>query len=211
MTDLVCLVADKNMEAALGGLLARPAALGIRGITHDVIVHPRRDPGCFHEATEFLLTYRPSHKHALVLLDHAWDGVPAQTGEELERLLGERLSRAGLTADWAEVIAVDPELEVWVFSDSPRVDECLGWRGRHQRLRAWLEAEGLWAATDEKPASPKEAVERTLHATRKPRSSAIYRSLASSVSVDRCKDRAFRKLRAILQRWFANARPHRTR
>lgn len=30
MKDLVCLVADKNIEAAMAGLLARPRALGIR-------------------------------------------------------------------------------------------------------------------------------------------------------------------------------------
>ena len=32
MTDLVCVVADKQIRAAVSGLLERPAALGIRPI-----------------------------------------------------------------------------------------------------------------------------------------------------------------------------------
>ena len=42
--DLVVLVADKDMEHALKGLLGRPRALGIREIEADIRVHPRHDP-----------------------------------------------------------------------------------------------------------------------------------------------------------------------
>jgi hypothetical protein len=52
MSELICLVADKNMEAVMQGHFTRPQALGIRAIQHEVVVHPRRDPGCFHEAAE---------------------------------------------------------------------------------------------------------------------------------------------------------------
>ena len=43
--DLIILVADKNMEFAVRGILTRLEALGIRDITYDLYVHPERDPG----------------------------------------------------------------------------------------------------------------------------------------------------------------------
>ena len=39
--DLVVLVADKNIEAVVSGLLARPEALGIRPVNYDC--NPQRD------------------------------------------------------------------------------------------------------------------------------------------------------------------------
>ncbi len=44
--DLILLVADKNMDASLKGLLSRFHALGHRQVTFDLYVHPDRDPGC---------------------------------------------------------------------------------------------------------------------------------------------------------------------
>lgn len=46
MTDLVCLVADNSMQAAVSELLDRPHALGIRSITKEIPVHQERDSGC---------------------------------------------------------------------------------------------------------------------------------------------------------------------
>jgi len=201
MKDLVCLVADKNMEATVGGLLARPQALGIRLVAYDLIVHPRHDPGCFYDGCDLLGGYRKSHAHALMMLDRAWDGAPASTGPELKEMLTGRLQDAGF-GGWAEAMVLDPELEVWVFSDSPHVAEILGWSGRDPDLRAWLQDEGLWPLDMAKPPDPKVALERVLYETRKPRSSAIYRALAKRVSLDRCRDWAFLQLRGILKQWF---------
>jgi len=77
--DLLCLVADKNMEAAVSGLLSRPKALGIRPIAPELIVHPEHDPGCFHDGVEFLRGLRSRAERALVMLDLAWQGVPAES------------------------------------------------------------------------------------------------------------------------------------
>jgi len=204
VTDLVCLVADKSQEAALAGLFGRPAALGVRSFEVEIIVHPHRDPGCFHEAAELLRGFRGTTAHAIVLLDRAWEGAPAPTGEELERQLAERLQSDGLTP-WAEPIVLDPELEVWVFSDSPHVEETLGWAGRVPALRAWLAAEGLWPEAMPKPGDPKAALDRALREVRRPRSSSIYRTLAERVSVERCSDRAFLRLRSLVSGWFGGA------
>jgi len=208
MIDLVWLVADKNMEATVGGLLTRGKALGIRDIVCEILVHPGHDPGCYHGAVEFLRGYRDRAGHGLVLLDRAWRGAPADTGEALEQGLGERLRRQ-LGDGWAEAVVIDPELEAWVFSDSPHVDAALGWAGRDPALRASLRARDLWPVGTPKPPDPKAAVERALRAVRKQRSSSIYRQLATSVSVERCTDRAFLRLKGLLQEWFPGAAPER--
>ncbi|GMV60075.1 MAG: hypothetical protein AMXMBFR72_31680 [Betaproteobacteria bacterium] len=199
--DLVWLVADKNMEATVRGLLKRPAALAIRPIDCETLVHPRRDPGCFHEASAMLAGYRDRARHALVLLDRAWEGAPEASAAALESQLEATLAR-DLGAGWASAIVIDPELEAWVFAQSPHVDEALGWTGRQPKLREVLVQRNLWAPQAAKPSDPKKAVEHALRAVRKPRSSSIYRQLAERVTLQGCQDRAFQRLTMLLKEWF---------
>jgi hypothetical protein len=200
MNDLICLVPDKNMEAAVSELLKRHAALKIRPPRAEVVVHPRRDPGVFREGVEFIRPLRDKYRHGLLLLDAAWEGAPP----DAQAALDSELAEARLD-DWARAIVIAPELEVWVWSDSPHVDEALGWSGREPALRSWLTQNGLWEAEVPKPRDPKTAVERALWEVRKPRSSAIYRTLAQTVSVERCQDSAFLRLRKTFQEWFGAA------
>nr|BAL53120.1 hypothetical conserved protein [uncultured Gammaproteobacteria bacterium] len=158
MSDLICLVADKNMEAAMVELLKRPAALGIRQIAVEVVVHPRRDPGVFREGIEFLRPLRDKYGHGLLLLDAAWEGAP----QDVQGQLDQALVKAGLS-HWARAIVIAPELEAWVWSNSPHVDEALGWSGRQPSLRVWLKQKGLWAANEPKPKNPKAAVKSALY------------------------------------------------
>jgi hypothetical protein len=116
---------------------------------------------------------------------------------ELERRLGE----AGW-GDRAAAVVISPELENWVWSDSPHVDQALGWDRTWGLLRHWLADKGHWEAGAAKPAKPKEAVELALFTARKPRSSSIYFGLAQLVSTDRCTDPAFLKLKRCLREWF---------
>lgn len=197
MNDLICLVADKNMEAALTELLRRDAALGIRQIAAEVVVHPRRDPGVFREGVEFVRPLQNRYRHGLLLLDAAWEGAPTDIQEQLDRALAE----AGL-GHWARAVVIAPELEAWVWSESPKVDEALGWAGREPALRLWLQEQGRWDPKHPKPREPKSCVEIALYEVKKPRSSAIYRTLAQSVSVERCQDPAFLHLRKTLREWF---------
>ena len=46
MNDLVVLVADKNLEYAVRGLLQRPRALDIRSVSHDIFVHSQSGTVC---------------------------------------------------------------------------------------------------------------------------------------------------------------------
>jgi hypothetical protein len=197
MKDLLCAVADKNMEAAVASLLERHDAIGIREVSFDVLVHPRRDPGLFREGVEILRRVKPSYSHALILLDASWDGAPP----DIQTLLDRALHGAGF-GEWARAIVIAPELEVWVWSESPHVERILGWSGRSPGLREWLEQRRLWTGGSPKPADPKKAVEAALCQVGKPRSSAIYRALASEVSLERCHDPAFRRLRESLREWF---------
>ena len=202
MTDLVCLVADNSMQAAVSELLDRPHALGIRSITKEIPVHQERDSGCCYAPMKVLRAYRGSAKHALIILDHDWDGVPETTGAALESFIEERLERDGIEG-WAVPVVIDPELEAWVFSDSPHVEKVLGWTNRNPTLREALEQQKLWGPKDSKPADPKAALEWVLKtAGRRPISSAYFRNLARRVSTKRCQDRAFLRFRKLLQDWF---------
>lgn len=199
--DLVVLAADKNLEFAVGGLLTRSAALGVRKISADIYVHPESDPGCLLRAPEFLRPLYRQYGHAMVLLDREGCGQEDQPREVLETGLEDRLARLGWSGRAAAVV-LDPELEIWVWSDSPEVDRVLGWLGRQPSLREWLRDRRYQMPGSPKPRQPKEALHEALRIVRKHRSSAIYRELAQSVSVERCVDAAFIKLRQTLQRWF---------
>ena len=198
--DLVVLTADLNIENTVKGLLSRPPALGIRAIRHDIFRHPEKDPGCLHRAPEFLRALRERYHHALVLLDREGCGRADLSRAKLEGDLEQRLAQ-----NWGEraaAVVLDPELEVWVWSDSPHVEEVLGWKDRQPDLRSWLVEAGFATAGDAKPARPKEAVEKALRLVYKPRSSALYRKLAEQVSFQRCEDPAFLRFKQIVQTWF---------
>jgi len=199
--DLILLVADGNMQSAVKGLLARPEALGIRPVDFTVVPHPERDPGVFHRGPEFLDPFRHRYRHALVMLDREGSGQEGLARAAMEKRLEERLA-----ADWepdrSAAVVLDPELEAWWWSDSPHVATVLGWKSRNPDLRSWLIDEGYLEEGETKPARPKEAVEKALRVARKPRSSALYRQLASKVSLRRCQDLAFGRFCDILRGWF---------
>ena len=201
MKDLVCLVADRQIEAAISTLLGRHRALAIRPITVEFLRHPESDPGCYERPADLLRGYRNRVRHALIVLDHAWKGVPTESGEQLQNLIEQRISREGM-AGWAVPIVIEPELEAWVFSASSHVDRVLGWQGRSPALREALEAEGLWNSGDLKPRDPKAAVEWAVRRTGRRRDAPMYRELAQRVSTRGCQDRAFQRLKRILQDWF---------
>jgi len=200
--DLLVLVADADMQATLQGVLSRCPALGIREPTSDIRRHPQRDSGCRAAGVEYLRPFMNQYEHALLLLDREGCGQEGRPADDIERELKEDLASSGWK-DRASVIVLVPELEVWIWSDSPQVDEVLGWSGRTPSLRGWLENQGFWPTGQQKPNRPKEALERVLRDVQKPRSSAIYYELARRVGFQRCADPAFKKLTTTLQTWFS--------
>lgn len=200
--DLIVLVADKNQEYALHGLLNRAADLGIRVINYECKVHPHHDPGCLREAPDFLGAFLRRFRYAAVLLDHEGSGREQVRPEDLETGLEDLLRRNGWD-DRACAVVIEPELETWVFHDLPVVEKILGWSRNDCSLRDWSEERGLWAPGRVKPSRPKETLEEALRFLWKPRSSAIYRDIAASADLRRCADRAFRKFVDSLRSWFS--------
>lgn len=146
--DLVVLVADKNMKSTFEGLLGRTAALGIRNISSLIYTHPERDPGCLSQSDVFLRPFCRRAAHAIVVFDHDGCGRESESREELENRVGKILSLSGWE-DRASVIVIDPELENWVFSDSPEVEKALGWKD--YTFRTWLEQQNLISPGEIKP------------------------------------------------------------
>ena len=177
--------------------MPRHEALGIRPLLADVFVHVHRDPGVLNGAQDFLAPFTAQYTHALVMFDREGCGREEST-KELSQEVQRRLDSTGWSGRSA-VIILDPELEIWVWSDSPHVPEALGVSSDdlESLLRAKYRPEG-----QVKPDRPKEAMEEALWHSRTPRSSAIYSRLAQKVSLSRCTDQAFLQLKACLGQWF---------
>jgi hypothetical protein len=200
--DLVVLTADMNTQFAVRGILSRHQSLRISKLDPDFFVHPQKDPGVYHNAHDFLRFAAKTHRHALVLMDREGSGQENKSREDLEGELEQALSRSGWDGR-ASAVVLDPEIEIWVWSDSSHVDHELGWLQQARGLRPWLQEKGFLGEGSLKPDRPKEAMEAALRSVRKPRSSAIYQALAEKVSLTKCQDPAFLKLKAVLQAWFS--------
>ncbi len=199
--ELVIVVADRNIEAAISGILERNHSLGIKAVNYKIYTHFHRDPGCRQEAHLLLLPYIQNFKHAIVIFDREGCGQEHLSREELETMVEQNLAATG----WQEraiALVLDPELEIWVWKDSPHVDAALGWGGKQPNLRTWLRQNGYLREGDQTPQRPKEAMEAALRIVRKPRSSATYHQLALTVGLRDCNNPTFIKLRNTLQRWF---------
>jgi len=205
LKQLVVLVADLDAENAVQGILSRCEALGIHRLSSadvDIHRHVQRDSGCCAEAHQFLRPFAQTHRFALVVFDRHGSGRGDCSAEDIEAEVEHRLSTAGWV-DRCAVVVPDPELETWVWSDSPNVDAELGWAGQQPSLRQWLVSQRAIQAEHEKPVDPKTAMFMALRQQRKPLSPRLFRRLAERVSLQRCQDRAFLKLRNSLVHWFA--------
>ncbi len=183
--DLIVLVADKNMESAVQGILTRTASLQIRAVRAEILVHVERDPGCYQKGHVFLQPFSRQFDHAMILFDRVGSGQENKSREDLEQEIEDRMRITGWGGRSAAVV-IDPELENWVWSGSPHVARVLGWDDFH--LRTSLIAEGWPLSNVGKPVHPKEAMEWALRRAGKPRSSSIYIDLASTVALTSCVD-----------------------
>jgi hypothetical protein len=106
------------------------------------------------------------------------------------------------------VIAIDPEIEAWVWSASPNVAQTLGWQNNDE-LKAYLVSKGVWNPNALKPSDPKEALKLACRAQKKKNqvdlNADLFAKLARTVGLKSCQDAAFQKLRQSLTRWFGVA------
>lgn len=206
--DLVALVADKDCEAVLRGLLEkRRDSLRIRDLRFNIFVHDERDPGCRLKSADFLRDFLRMYAHALVVFDHEGSGYPGEDRSRLEAEVESRLRESGW-GERARAVVIKPELENWVWSDSPHVESALGWGPSPSDLRKWLVDCGFLKTGENKPRRPKEAMQSALRSARKGRSSSIFREIAERVSLLHCTDESFLKLRETLREWFGEESNH---
>jgi hypothetical protein len=206
MRDCFFIVADSNMEYTLRGMLSRDrydltlqCGMFAFDARQDLLVAVGdNDPGLFQRIETYVRPVRGSHSHLVVMIDAEWAGSPGAEAIRTHILNG--CVSSGWSKDDVAAIVLDPELETWIWQDSPIVQTAVGYSGGS--LRQDLASSGAWPVTEAKPPRPKETLEAVLRRNRVPRSSALYHQVAKQISVRNCVDPAFVDLRASLQRWF---------
>jgi hypothetical protein len=206
MRDCLFIVADANMEHTIRGMLAREryeltlqcARFAFDARLDLLVAVGDNDPGLFQRIESYARPARVSHAHLVVMIDAEWAGSPGRA--QIRDHVTAGCVRSGWSARDLVAIVMDPELESWIWQDSPVVEAALGHTG--PSLRQELAASGAWPLASTKPLRPKHALEAELRRNRIPRSSSLYRKLAERVSVKSCVDPAFVELQAALQRWF---------
>ena len=198
--DLIVLAADLDIENTINGLLSRPSKLKVRPPSFDIRRHPGRDPGCRKHAAELLRPLLGKYRHALVIFDR--EGCSSsRPREEIQDEVEKQLAQNGWE-NRGKVIAVDPEIEAWVWSDSPRMLQVMGWKETYPKLRRFLNTKGLWPRQELKPPDPKRAMRETMRAARVKQSPPVFFRLAEEARVHGCQDPAFKEFLRTLREWF---------
>ncbi len=202
------MVADKNIEAMILGFLLSPKfhlKIGCNSFQfdskHDLrVAHGKNDPGIFTIAKELLQPYCKTHRHVIVILDAEWSGSPGSIK------IAQQVNNHCINAGWSEnnccVIVIDPELENWIWQNNIHVCHELGANNSYLLLQEELIDKEFWVAGQPKPNRPKEAVEYVLRKNKIPRSSALYKNIASQITSKTCTDAAFVNLKNTLIQWF---------
>ena len=197
MKDMVALVSDGTIKSTLEQLLGRDRSFGIRNVDADIFVHPHHDPGVLKNAGKFLAPYLNRYHYALVIFDLEGSGQEIKSAQKLQSIVQKQLNDTGWK-DRSGVVVIDPELEVWVWTDSPHVSSVLGIQ--YQFLKDLLINNAT--TINNKPSNPKKLMEEILLHSRIPRSSSLYAKLAKNVGLKHCSDPAFCQLRDYLTSWF---------
>jgi hypothetical protein len=207
MRDCVFWVADKSMGETFFGFLSREdrcAQLGCGPFEFDrnedlFVATGQNDPGIFKRADELLRPFQNTHRKAVVVLDCDWDTSPGQI--EIRDAITQQLKASGWDAQRFIVIAIDPELEQWIWQDSPVLESALRHHGP-QSLRATLSGRNLWPDAQVKPPKPKEVFIQIQHENGVKKSSSVFRRIASEVPIAACTDTEFQCLVNTLRAWF---------
>ena len=199
--DLVVLTADKDIEYSLKGIFTRSDSLQIQSdISYEIFRHPHKDSGCLNGAHDFLSSFANHYRLALVVFDREGSGS-SESRNTVEALVETQLNKYGWQ-DRSAAIAIEPEVENWIWVDSPHLPKILNWNGTFAEMKERLCQQGFWQNDLPKPNRPKEAMDWVLRQGQKPHSSAIFEAIAQAVSLKRCEDSAFLKLKLTLQTWF---------
>jgi hypothetical protein len=199
MKDLALLVADKNMDFAMRGILGRPRSLRIRSVSYEIRQHVHRDGGVRTTGPETLALLRKQFHHGIVMLDWEGSGSKAESAIALEEELDQRLATS-----WgkrAKAVVIEPELDVWIWGTDNALRGVLEWPAA-ESIRGWLAERGYVLDASQKPVRPKEALDELMASLDQPRSSVLYEKVTGKISLAQCVDPAFKRLRSTLQSWF---------
>ncbi len=208
MRDCMFYVADMNMAEAFKGFLTRQQfhqSIGCGQFAFDPLQDLARaagqtDGGLWRRAGGLCKGYLQTHQYLVVCLDRDFGGSPGQA--QVRQDVEQRLLAVGWQRGQFVVLVIDPELEQWIWQDSPHVEKAFK-HASPPSLRQVLLNAGDWPDAQDKPNRPKEVLERLVHQNlRGNRSSTLYSKITSSVSVRRCVDGEFLALQAALRRWF---------
>ena len=197
MYDLVLVVADKNMDFTLRGILDRPRSLGIRAITYKTVVHPGHDGGVRTSGPDLLASLRSAVGHGIVMLDLEGAGA-AGDAPSVEAELDWRLRPTW--GNRARSVVIEPELDAWIWGSDNAIRQALDCSIAD--IRGWLRDSDFRFRPSRKPERPTEAFEHLMRELKEQRASAIYRKITSKISLERCSDSAFVRFKTMLQRWF---------
>ena len=199
--DIIILTADLDAENLLKGLLPRlPRSDTIEEFSFEIYRHPMRDAGCYNDSHSFLRPFIKQFNYALVIFDHDGCGHETENCDSIESAVKQKLSNNGWDKR-CEVIAIEPELENWIWMNNSNVEKALNWTEKVS-LYKWLKTNELLQAKINKPVNPKETLKTVLRKTKKSFSSGIHHEIASNSTYKSCEDRAFKKLRETLRLWF---------
>jgi hypothetical protein len=210
LRDLFVVVPDLDTEKTVITLLTkRQPALGISLNFNphdevDLLRYAARDSGCYRDAVDLLRPKLTTHRHALVIFDRHGCGDDDRPRAEIEQTVEDQLRQNAWSPENVAVIAIDPEIEAWVWSASPNVAQTLGWKNNDE-LKAYLVSKGVWNPNALKPSDPKEALKLACRAKQVPVNAPLFAQLARTVGLQACQDAAFQKLRQSLTRWFGVA------
>ena len=205
--DCIFFVADKTMRETFLGFLSREdrtTQLGCSDFAFDpaedlFFAAGQNDSGLNKRADALLSPFLHSHRKAVVALDCDWDGSPGQA--QIIHNVTTQLLQSGWRAEDVIVIAIDPELEQWIWQDSPVLAEELRMHAPHG-LKAVLTQRGLWPEEATKPPLPKDLFIQLRRENNVKLSSSVFKRIAARVPVGLCVDSEFRRLVAQLQAWF---------
>jgi len=206
MRPCVFLVADETMRETFDAFLSRNGkhfSLGCRNFAFDpkedlIVAIGKYDSGVYDCAHEYLAPYLETHEHAVAVFDRKY-GTDRTADESRDHVIEEML-QSGWPRERFEVVVIDPELEMWLWTGTPHVKAAFRCQ---EEPREWLAANNWWPAEAPKPPRPKKAAEALVaHGGQRRFNKTLHREIVAKSSVANCVDPAFGILRDALQRWF---------
>ncbi len=214
MKDLLIVTADNSIKAALCGFFEREGwwnAVGCGRFSIDPqndikAAQGLNDPGLYRRAGDLLQPLAPEYRHVLVILDGEWEGAPSDP-HAIRDAVENHIESAGWAKGDGCGIVIVPELEIWLWADSPHLASLLNFPD-FASLRQHVQTNSdAWPVGSAKPADPEEALKVVCrNAPVTPKNPSLFRHVCRAVGTKHCADPAVARLFDALRTWFPPAR-----